>query len=552
MSLTLKILSTNGQPSVGNEEVIIDEQGGTIGRSVTNTLVLDDKNKIISRNHATLEFENGQYKLTDCSLGGTFIDNAMEPINNNSVQLVDGMQIKIGEYVIACTITNEPSPFLSPVQGNPFADDNAVNMAEQDELSNAVENKFNSPFSTNAEEKGASYDLLASVEKPSDSGLLSNLENNDFLNNDLLNNGLLNNDLLNKPDVNYTEASDLDHNNLLNTSGADFPETSDLEQNDLLNAASNSDKQSSHNLMAENISSLNDSFEPAKPVDNNPILDNSEIPENFNFEDLFNIDKNEAEPLVAENILDINQSNAQFSPSAASSQETLEHLNTDQRLPDTEQVQKVDIKSTVEGNNVVTNNVESNKVPPVNNDQLIQAFLRGVQMRPEDIEFSRPVEKMERIGEMLRQFTESTVAVLRSRAEFKSMFRVNVTTIQRSDNNPLKFAITTDDAIKHLINDEQVGFKESVESIDEGFNDLLNHQLAMQAGIQASINNILMQFSPAIIEKQYEEGIVLQKKSKCWDKYNLIYKSLSETAVEEFFGDAFSEAYEQQMKQLKK
>ena len=187
-----------------------------------------------------------------------------------------------------------------------------------------------------------------------------------------------------------------------------------------------------------------------------------------------------------------------------------------------------------------------------NDSQLIQAFLRGVQMGPEEIEFSHAVEKMERIGKMLRQFAESTVAVLRSRAEFKSMFRVNVTTIQRMDNNPLKFAITTDDAIKHLINDEQVGFKESVESIDEGFNDLLNHQLAMQAGIQASLNDILRQFDPQIIEKQYAEGLVLQKKSKCWDRYMQIYKRLSDTAVEEFFGDAFSEAYEQQMKQLKK
>ena len=152
---------------------------------------------------------------------------------------------------------------------------------------------------------------------------------------------------------------------------------------------------------------------------------------------------------------------------------------------------------------------------------------------------------------MFRQFVDNTVAVLRSRAEFKSLFRVSVTTIRKSDNNPLKFAVTTDEAMKHLLNDGQGGFKPALESIDEGFNDLLNHQLAMQAGIQASLQDILEQFNPQRIEKKFDQGLVLQKKSKCWEHYLEIYEQLTETAVDEFFGDAFSEAYEKQMQQLK-
>ena len=89
-------------------------------------------------------------------------------------------------------------------------------------------------------------------------------------------------------------------------------------------------------------------------------------------------------------------------------------------------------------------------------------------------------------------------------------------------------------------------------AIDEGFNDLLNHQLAMQAGIQASLTEILKQFDPATIEKQFSEGLVLQKKSKCWEKYTQVHEGLAETAVDDFFGDAFSDAYEQQMRVLKK
>jgi len=518
MSLTLKILSFNNQPYNDSSEVVIDEQGGSIGRADSNTLILDDDNKIISRRHAILEFENGQYRLTDKSLGGTFIDNAVEPVNNNSVQLVDGMQIKIGEYTIACSITDETPAFLEPREGNPFADNQINPQVEESNFRDIVESNHNSPFNTDEGGADLSADLLTPSELSSDAGLLSGLENNDLLNN----------------------------------SGA-----SDLDQNNLLDAYSNTQSQSGQSLMSENISSLNDSFEPAKPIENNQILDNNDIPEDFNFEDLFNMDGNDVETPNPEKKLDLTESVPAEHQSGILNQDIPGPMDGEQSLPVSEQVPEVDLISAEVVNNPATNDllindVVTNKTDSVNNDLLIQAFLRGVQMGPEDIEFNNPVEKMERIGKMLRQFAESTVAVLRSRAEFKSMFRVNVTTIQKMDNNPLKFAITTDDAIKHLINDEQVGFKESVESIDEGFNDLLNHQLAMQAGIQASLNDILRQFDPATIEKQYAEGIVLQKKSKCWDKYGQLHKRMSDTAVDDFFGDAFSEAYDKQMKQLKK
>ena len=100
------------------------------------------------------------------------------------------------------------------------------------------------------------------------------------------------------------------------------------------------------------------------------------------------------------------------------------------------------------------------------NEVTMESFLQLMIAQLKNQDFNNPVEKMTRIGAMFRQFVDSTVNVLRGRSEFKSMFRVSVTTIKRSDNNPLKFAVTTDEALKHLINDGQGGFKKSYESID--------------------------------------------------------------------------------------
>ena len=58
MSVILKILLFNSQPYIEGTDTIINEQGGTIGRAVTNALVLPDEKKMISRCHASVKFEN--------------------------------------------------------------------------------------------------------------------------------------------------------------------------------------------------------------------------------------------------------------------------------------------------------------------------------------------------------------------------------------------------------------------------------------------------------------------------------------------------------------
>jgi len=502
MSLTLKIVSFEGQPYTSGADVIVEEQGGSIGRSDANSLMLADDKKMISRRHATIEFKDGYYMLNDSSLAGTFIDAAVEPINNISVQLVDGMQLGIGDYKIVCNISEGATPmvpqdpFLSSygddVQSNPFA-----NQAVDNGLLNTVEDPFDSPFPSD----DFSNELLGSVTTTT------------AAEGDLL--------------------QDAESNSLLDQVAPAFNEISPFSDNGLLDsvAEENSPEQG---LMAENVSSLNDSFVLPEPIKQASETGQGEMPEDFNFEDFFNLNENES-PAVPKIVND----------------KPVKEIPVDNSLLKTDDIPDIKQQPPVESL-IQTPPPPSAEQTVSSDNNLLQAFLQGAQIESQGIDLSHSDEKMTRIGTMFRQFVESTVAVLRSRAEFKSLFRVTVTTIKRADNNPLKFSVTTDEALKHLINDGQGGFKKSVESIDEGFNDLLNHQLAMQAGIQASLNEMLKQFDPVVIEKQYEEGIVLQKKSKCWEKYTKVHQQLSETAVDDFFGDAFSDAYEKQMQQLKR
>ena len=52
MSLTIKVLSFKGQPITEIIPVSFGKDGGGIGRSDDNKLILPDKEKFVSRHHA--------------------------------------------------------------------------------------------------------------------------------------------------------------------------------------------------------------------------------------------------------------------------------------------------------------------------------------------------------------------------------------------------------------------------------------------------------------------------------------------------------------------
>jgi type VI secretion system FHA domain protein len=201
---------------------------------------------------------------------------------------------------------------------------------------------------------------------------------------------------------------------------------------------------------------------------------------------------------------------------------------------------------------LIAETVVKKTTPVLADSVLFNAFLQGAGVECNEIRPEQQTETLHRIGQMFRKLIDGTVAVLRSRAEFKSLCRVNMTVIRATNNNPLKFTVSTDDVLRQLLENKTNGFIASTAAIEEAFNDIMNHQLAMQAGIQASLTDLLKTFDPKIIEKQFEQGIVLQKKAKCWDKYEETYRNTVEDAVENFFGEEFVKAYEKQMNLLTK
>ena len=142
------------------------------------------------------------------------------------------------------------------------------------------------------------------------------------------------------------------------------------------------------------------------------------------------------------------------------------------------------------------------------------------------------------------------MAVLRGRTELKTQLRVETTLITPADNNPLKFFGELDEALKQLLVGDQPGFVDAPSAVREGFADIMNHQMAMTAGLQAALIKLIERFDPQGFAKPYEEGVVFQKKAKSWDAYQKAYTKIANEALEDCFGKAFAEAYEAQIRKL--
>src|SRR5690349_18407064 len=95
--LTLTVKLHNGQPPRVPLAATFDTDGGTIGRAVTNRLVLDDAERTVSRLHVQIVWRDGSYLLIDRGSNPALVNGApLDP--GQEVTLAHGDEVQIGGY----------------------------------------------------------------------------------------------------------------------------------------------------------------------------------------------------------------------------------------------------------------------------------------------------------------------------------------------------------------------------------------------------------------------------------------------------------------------
>jgi FHA domain-containing protein len=192
-------------------------------------------------------------------------------------------------------------------------------------------------------------------------------------------------------------------------------------------------------------------------------------------------------------------------------------------------------------------------------DELLAALLRGLGNLHQPPAMLTP-GLMERIGTMLRSATEGTLQLLLTRQEFKREVRAEVTMIAAQANNPLKFSPTVEVALAHLLGPGVRGFMPAEAAMRDAFDDLRAHQFGVMVGMRAALAHVIARFEPGALEQKISAKSALDalfaanRKAKLWDQFVALYGGIASEAEDDFhnlFGKAFLEAYEEQMARLR-
>lgn len=162
------------------------------------------------------------------------------------------------------------------------------------------------------------------------------------------------------------------------------------------------------------------------------------------------------------------------------------------------------------------------------------------------------------VGELMRETMSGLMEALSFRKKIKEEFRINVTTIQPVENNPLKFSANIEDALENMFIKDNKAYQKPLDAVREGFYGISEHQLAVLAGIQAAFRGMLERLDPASLEQRFEKyrkaGVIkVGQKSKNWDSYKEFHQDLvnnMDNSFQHLFGYDFVQAYEEQLQKL--
>lgn len=105
----------------------------TIGRGPDNDWVLQDQERVLSKNHCLVEFKGGVYLVIDSSTNGVFLNDGGDPVGRgNTAILHDGDRLRLGDFLIGVRFVEDAAaddkadPFLAVLKDtgppSPFAE----------------------------------------------------------------------------------------------------------------------------------------------------------------------------------------------------------------------------------------------------------------------------------------------------------------------------------------------------------------------------------------------------------------------------------------------
>jgi type VI secretion system FHA domain protein len=128
LALKLTVISEQAASLGEAASALVGIQGGCIGRSRDNDLVLPDANRYVSAHHARIRYRDGGYLIEDTSTNGVYINGSSEPVGKLGPQpLRSGDVLRLGNYQVR--VVDEAAPAVADASAIiPFSPSDSGNM----------------------------------------------------------------------------------------------------------------------------------------------------------------------------------------------------------------------------------------------------------------------------------------------------------------------------------------------------------------------------------------------------------------------------------------
>jgi type VI secretion system FHA domain protein len=182
----------------------------------------------------------------------------------------------------------------------------------------------------------------------------------------------------------------------------------------------------------------------------------------------------------------------------------------------------------------------------------VEAFCRGAGIDPAALPMDAQATLLTLAGQMVREMVLGLMEALKGRADVKGRFHISQTTIQPTDNNPLKFSASVDDALRKLLDAHSSRYLGPVDAFRDAFGDLKTHQLAMGGAMQSALDELLQRLNPQELQERFDRGLKrgallgATNKMKYWDLYGEFYGVLNQRDTQGLppvFSEAFTKNY---------
>ncbi|MEZ5480338.1 MAG: type VI secretion system-associated FHA domain protein TagH [Thiolinea sp.] len=171
----------------------------------------------------------------------------------------------------------------------------------------------------------------------------------------------------------------------------------------------------------------------------------------------------------------------------------------------------------------------------------LEAFLQGAGVDDPQLRQGMAAElQPEALGQLFRILLAGIMDTLHTRTEIKSEMRMDVTTIQPIRNNPVKFSVSVDEAISRLLLPQGQAFLPATQALEEAFEDVRAHQVAVIAGVQAALKQVLKRFEPERLEARLHKespiiaNIPIQREASLWALFETLYSTIQGEAEDDF------------------